>query len=119
MKSQIYIQLKKFSLLYAYFLFFDTTPYLADQLFIRHKVRVWFDQEYDKGDSPYVAILCHVKKKDISQFLSALEDLKKKMLRCGHPDYEAEVGCMFNTMEHLKGAGLHDENDTDTETKQG
>ncbi len=46
MREKLYWTIRKFSLRYDYFLFFDTTPYLADQLFIRHKVRVWFDQEY-------------------------------------------------------------------------
>ena len=76
-------------------MFFDTVPYLADQLFIRHRVRVWFDQEYAKKDSPYIAVLYHVRKKDVPQFLDALEDLKKSMLLCGHPDYEREIHALM------------------------
>ncbi len=96
MCQPLYWPIRKFSLRYAYFLFFDTTPYLADPLFIRHRVRVWFEREYAKKDSPYLAVLCHVRKKDVPQFLDALEDLKKSMLLCGHPDYEREVRALMD-----------------------
>ena len=45
MQKEIYLKIRKVSLRYDYFLFFDTPEYLADQLFIRQKVRVWFDEE--------------------------------------------------------------------------
>ena len=45
LQEEIYLKIKKLSLRYDYFLFFDTPEYLADQLFIRQKVRVWFDEE--------------------------------------------------------------------------
>ena len=34
--------LEKFSLLYDYYAYFDTKEYLADSLFIKHKVRVHY-----------------------------------------------------------------------------
>lgn len=40
MSQPLYWSIEKFSLQYAYFVFFDTVPYLADQLFIRRQVRV-------------------------------------------------------------------------------
>ena len=46
MKKEMYLKIRKPSLRYDYFLFFDTPEYLADQLFIKQKVRVWFDKEY-------------------------------------------------------------------------
>ena len=52
MSQPLYWSIEKFSLRYAYFLFFDTIPYLADQLFIRRQVRVWFDREYAKKEQP-------------------------------------------------------------------
>ena len=94
LREKLYLTISKFSirsLFYDYFMFFDTTPYLAHQLFIRHEVRVWFDSEYAKEGSPYLAIFCHVRKKDVPKFLAALEDLKKSMMLCGHPNYEAEI----------------------------
>lgn len=104
MRQPLYWPIEKSSLRYAYFLFFDTIPYLADQLFIRHRVRVWFEPEYAKEDSPYIAVLCHVRKKDVPQFPDALEDLKKSMLLCGHPDYEREIYALMDSVQRPKGA---------------
>lgn len=118
MREKLYWTIKKFSLRYDYFLFFDTTPYLADQLFIRHKVRVWFDREYAKDGSPYLAIFCHVKKKDVPEFLSALEDLKKSKILCGHPKYQGEVSLFMDDIEKMKGAVNHNEDDTDLKAEQ-
>lgn len=118
MREKLYWTIRKFSLRYDYFLFFDTTPYLADQLFIRHKVRVWFDQEYAKDGSPYLAIFCHVRKKDVPEFLAALEDLKKSMILCGHPKYQEEVSLFMDDMEKMKGAVNHNEDDTDLKAEQ-
>lgn len=98
MRQPLYWPIQKLSLRYACFLFFDTIPYLADQLFIRHRVRVWFEREYAKEGTPYIAVLCHVRKKDVPQFLDALEDLKKSMLLCGHPDYVTEIRSLMETI---------------------
>ena len=118
MRKKLYWTIRKFSLRYAYFMFFDTTPYLADQLFIRHKVRVWFEREYTRKDSLYIAIFCHVRKKDVPQFLEALEDLKKSMILCGHPEYEAEISSFMDEMERMKGDNRQNEVHTDCKAKQ-
>lgn len=118
MREKLYWTIKKFSLRYDYFLFFDTTPYLADQLFIRHKVRVWFDREYAKDGSQYLAIFCHVRKKDVPEFRAALEDLKKSMILCGHPKYQEEVSLFMDDMEKMKGVVNHNEDDTDLKAEQ-
>lgn len=105
MKKEIYLKIRKASLRYDYFLFFDTPEYLADQLFIRQRVRVWFDEEYTKKGSHFLAILCHVKKKDSAKFLDAIAALKNKMLLCGYPEYEADVQKMLRNLEadaHIK-----------------
>ena len=115
MREKLYWTIEKFSFRYDYFMFFDTTPYLADQLFIRHQVRVWFDSEYAKEGSPYLAIFCHVRKKDVPKFLAALEDLKKSMMLCGHPTLkyictvrkEAEnEGCNIELRAVLRSVGV-------------
>ena len=102
MQKEIYLKIKKLSLRYDYFLFFDTSEYLADQLFIRQKVRVWFDEEYAKKDSRFLAILCHVKKKDSHRFIDAIAALRNKMLLCGYPEYETEVQKMLSHLEEAK-----------------
>lgn len=102
MQKEIYLKIKKLSLRYNYFLFFDTPEYLADQLFIRQKVRVWFDEEYAKKGSRFLAILCHVKKKDSHRFIDAIVALRNKMLLCGYPEYETEVQKMLSHLEEAK-----------------
>ena len=118
MREKLYWTIEKFSFRYNYFMFFDTTLYLADQLFIRHQVRVWFDSEYAKEGSPYLAIFCHVRKKDVPKFLAALEDLKKSMMLCGHPNYEAEISSFMDNVEKMKGVVLDNENDAAQKAEQ-
>ena len=118
MKKEMYLKIRKPSLRYDYFLFFDTPEYLADQLFIKQKVRVWFNQEYAKEGSPFLAIFCRVKKKDSAKFLAALDALKNKMILCGYPEYEAEVQKMMRHLEEAKGGSDTNENDTSRETEQ-
>ena len=118
MNKEMYFKIRKPSLRYDYFLFFDTPEYLADQLFIKQKVRVWFDKEYAKEGSPFLAILCHVKKKDSAKFIAALDALKNKMILCGYPEYEAEVQKMMRHLEEAKGGSDTNENDTSRETEQ-
>ena len=118
MNKEMYLKIRKPSLRYDYFLFFDTPEYLADQLFIKQKVRVWFDKEYAKEGSPFLAILCHVKKKDSAKFIAALDALKNKMILCGYPEYEVEVQKMMRHLEEAKGGSDTNENDTSRETEQ-
>ena len=118
MSEKLYWTIEKFSFRYDYFMFFDTTPYLANQLFIRHQVRVWFDSEYAKEGSPYLAIFCHVRKKDVPKFLAALEDLKKSMMLCGHPNYEADISSFMDNVEKMKGVVLDNENDAAQKAEQ-
>ncbi len=119
MRDTLVYPIKRFSLLYAHFLFFDTPSYLADQLFIRHEVRVWFGAEYAKEDSPYVAIFCRVRKRDTGRFLEALKDLKKSMLICGYTDYEDTVSRFLDRVERQKGVVNRCENDTARQAEQG
>lgn len=83
-----------------------------------YKVRVWFDREYAKDGSPYLAIFCRVRKKDVPKFLAALEDLKNSMMLCGHPHYIEEISSFMDEMEKMKGALHGDENDAAQETEQ-
>ena len=85
--THFYQHIDRLSLFYSYFVFLDTDAYLADQLFIKHQVRVHFHEEYVRGDSPYRAIFCHVRKRDRERFQAALEELPKKMMLLGYIDY--------------------------------
>lgn len=79
--------IEKFSFFYRYFAIIDTADYLADQLFIKHKVRVGFGPEFVCPDVPYRVIMCKCRKRDVDAFMSAIRELPNKMLLCGHPDY--------------------------------
>ena len=83
-----YIMFRQFSLLWTHFAFIDVPAYLADQLFIKHKVTVHFGEELHHPEANYMIIFCKVRKKDTGRFLAALEELPSKMLICGHLDYE-------------------------------
>ena len=82
-----YIKLEQFSLLNCHYAFLDTPEYLADQLFIRHQVKVRFGEELHHPDKDYVVINCRVRKKDEQRFLDALNELPGKMALWGHLDY--------------------------------
>ncbi len=83
-----YLTLEKFSLRYDYYCFFDTEEYLADNLFMRNKVRMRFLREYKSNEKQYLAIFCKVRKKDREKFLASMEELKNKMLLFGYTDYQ-------------------------------
>lgn len=100
-----YWALKRFSFRFSFYAFIDTKEYLADALFIRERVRVWFGDEYITPDSPYRVIFCKCKKKDAQAFERALEALPDKMLLCGHQDYIAYCEKLMRTIEQSHHAG--------------
>ena len=87
-----FVQLESHSLLFRHYAFVDTKDYLADQLFIQEKVRVYFRQETHRTDNDYCVIFCKVRKRDETAFLTALQKLPSKMLLLGHAGY-IECSC--------------------------
>lgn len=51
-RTDFYQHIDRRSLLYTHYAFLDTEAYLADQLFLKHQVRVHFREEYGRDDSP-------------------------------------------------------------------
>ena len=86
-KVSWYQMLNRFSLFNTYFAFLDTENYLADGLFIKHQVRVYFGDEFVKPDFPYRISFCPVRKWDKARFHVAMRELPNKMLLCGNEDY--------------------------------
>ena len=117
MSEKLYLPIFRFSLQYRYFLYFDVKSHLADQLFIRHKVRVWYRSEFASKDSPYTAIFCRVRKRDVPAFLAALEELKKSMLICGYTDYETKVSTILKRLNNEETD--QDKDDSAGKAKQG
>lgn len=83
-----YAKIRKLSLFSYYYTYVDTSyNYLADALFIKHKVPVKFIKEYVRRGFKYSIIFCKISKKDNDNFLKALEELPNKMLLMGNRDY--------------------------------
>ena len=87
MNGKNYWRLQKFSIFYSHYAFIDSLDYLADQLFIKQKVKVDFGKEYGREGSDYLVIFCKVRKTKEKEFIEALEELENKMLLMGHKDY--------------------------------
>lgn len=105
--NKIWLKIKKFPPWYSYFFYFDTPSYLADSVFASHKLAVHFGkEEFVKKGFPYVGVMCHVRRKDECRFVEALEDVKKKMLICGHPDYEKECIGFLNEIMKAQGGSI-------------
>ena len=83
-----YISLTRFPLIFHHYAFVDVDDHLADSLFIRHKVRVWFGKEYANPEKEYQIIFCKIRKQDEDRFLAALGELSNKMILFGHHDYD-------------------------------
>ena len=87
MEQKNYVSVAGFPLFFRYYAFIDTGDHLADSLFIRHRVRVWYGDEYAHSDSEYRIVFCRIRKRDEGRFLDALGELPNKMILFGHPDY--------------------------------
>lgn len=97
-------------LLKKFFVHVDAAGYLADQLFIRHKVTVNFGPEFERPGSDYIIIVCSVRKKDRQQFLEALKELPGKMLLFGYTDYKAycrSIKKLFDENEKKKSGKIN------------
>ena len=104
--------IEKFSFRYQYFALIDTADYLADQLFIKHKVRVWFGEEFCRDDMPYRVIICRCRKRDVRAFMAAASELSNKRLLCGHPDYPAFCDNLRQKILDRRSMGGGDHNET-------
>ena len=61
--------------------------YVADSLFYKREIPVWFKDELAKDEDKYRVIFCKIRKKDKEKFEEALEELPNKMELLGHLDY--------------------------------
>ena len=83
------------------YLYLDAPEYLADSLFVKHKVHVDYSKgEWHKDGEPYVAIECKIKRKDKDNFEKALGELNNKMLLCHHNDYEDWCNRFMGMVDH-------------------
>ena len=73
--------------------------FMADQIFVNHKLRVKFKGEFHKAGEKYVMICITIKKKDKDTFIKCMEELKNKAALLGHTDYQ-EFCDYFHDMLH-------------------
>lgn len=85
------------------YVYVDHFRYLADNLFVERKVRIKWQEELEKKDSPYLIIFCRVWKRDMAGFEEALEKLKDKMLLMGHRDYGEACSEVEKLIERERG----------------
>ena len=84
--------LRSFSLFNNTYMYIDTKDHLADQIFIRHRLRVFFKGDYGKEGKEYQIILCKASKKRREDFLGCMRELSRNMLLLGHTDYSQFCG---------------------------
>ena len=106
-------------LLYA---FLDVPEALATSVLLKNNVRAKFVHLMTREDTDYVLVQMKIHRNDRQKFLDAMEDLKTKMLICGHADYEACAGELIRELEDniieeslqdeklMKKMGLDDKN---------
>ena len=70
-----YISLTRIPFLFRSYVYFDAVDNLADSLFCRHKVQVYFGKEYRRNDTEYKIIFCRIRKKDEDKFNALLDSL--------------------------------------------
>ena len=85
-------------LLYA---FIDVPEALVTSVLMKHKVRAKFVHLMTREDTDYVLVQMKIHRSDRQKFLDAMEDLKTKMLICGHADYEARAGELIRELEDI------------------
>ena len=99
-----YLKLKTFSPFSCSYVFLDCDEYLADQLFIKHKVSVKCGGEFVRDDSRYRIISCKIRKKYEQSFLKALSEMYNKMILRGYGDYQEFCENFNAIMAEAKGA---------------
>ena len=79
--------------------YLDTDEYYGVGPLQFNHVRLKYQKEMFKPDEKYRLVFLRVLKKDEPKFIEAMEDLKIKMLICGHTDYETHGGDLMDELE--------------------
>ena len=70
-------------LTYWYF-YVDREPYEADSVFIDHRLRVGFGDEYEIPDSPYVLVVARVWRWRANEFERCMAELAERLYSPGY-----------------------------------
>ena len=72
------------------YMYLDISAYLADRIFVRHKLPVkFFDQEFGREGSDVRFIYCSIRKKNSAAFEKCMEELCDTAALMGYTDYAA------------------------------
>lgn len=82
-----YFRFTDFSILFRHYAYIDISEYYADEYIRNRHIGVIFGKEMTHPDHNYRIIFCKVPKWQEHKFEMAMEELKHKMLICGHTDY--------------------------------
>lgn len=82
-----YMRFTDFSVFYTHFAYIDVAEYYADDFIRKRKIHIKFGKEMTHPDHGYRIIFCKIPKWQEHKFALAMEELKDKMLICGHTDY--------------------------------
>lgn len=79
--------------------FADTEDYYSIEPLRRRGVRLKYKTELARDGDKYHLIMLRILKRDVGKFAAAMEDLKNRMLLCGHTDFEALGGELIGIVE--------------------
>ena len=79
--------------------YLDTGDYYGIGPMYLHGVRLKYKEEMTRPGDKYRLVLIRILKRDEPKFIAAMEDLKAKMLICGHTDYESRGCALMDQME--------------------
>ena len=80
-------------------LYLDTAEHLGIGPLSRHRVHLKYQKEMTKAGEHYCMVVLKVLKKDMDRFREAMEELKTRMLICGHADYETHGAELVSELE--------------------
>lgn len=93
-----YFRFTDFSLIFRHYAYIDVADYYADEYLKQRKIFVVFGKEATHPDHGYRVIFCKVPKWQEHKFEMAMEELKHRMLICGHTDYLEFCGDLAKKM---------------------
>ncbi len=81
--------------------YLDTEEYLGAGPLGKHQVHVKYQSDMVRDEEEYRLVVLKVLKKDLDRFREAMEELKAKMLICGHRDYETHGAELISEVKKL------------------
>ena len=87
-----YVEMDGFSLFRDAYAYVDSAAHSADQVFVRHELRVDFCGDFVKDGEEYQLVVCKVSKKRRDDFAACMAELSRNMLVLGHVDYAEACG---------------------------